>query len=244
VRSLGVDAHLNERNDICVGLNKVSGSAYKIVSQRAYHHGTMLISTRLDVLGNMLRPEEKNIITKGVSSIRSPVCNLEQFDASITHEGFTSAVIQEFRKKYQIDSQCCMVGDLGGARDIEYIRKGMSELSMWDWRFGQTPEFTRTLRQLFQWGDVRVEIRSKHGLILDCSLQLTNTHLTNSTFELLNEWARSFYQGKRYGFLHENGQGADPSGGLHLLRCERNELILDVKAWIEDEIKCNFDGSS
>ena len=34
---------------------KVSGSAYKIVKDRAYHHGTMLISTRLDTLGELLR---------------------------------------------------------------------------------------------------------------------------------------------------------------------------------------------
>lgn len=33
----------------------VSGSAYKIVNSRAYHHGTMLISTRLDLLGDLLR---------------------------------------------------------------------------------------------------------------------------------------------------------------------------------------------
>lgn len=33
----------------------VSGSAYKIVNNRAYHHGTMLISTRLDSLGDLLR---------------------------------------------------------------------------------------------------------------------------------------------------------------------------------------------
>jgi len=30
-------------------------SAYKIVNNRAYHHGTMLISTRLDALGDLLR---------------------------------------------------------------------------------------------------------------------------------------------------------------------------------------------
>lgn len=36
----------------------VSGSAYKIISQRAYHHGTMLISTELETLGNVLRPEK------------------------------------------------------------------------------------------------------------------------------------------------------------------------------------------
>lgn len=67
--------------------------------------------------------------------------------------------------------KCCMVEDLGGARDIDYIRKGMSELSVnsfiviygyqserfrqdWDWRFGQTPEFTHVLQRSFSWGDV------------------------------------------------------------------------------------------
>ena len=35
----------------------VSGSAYRITNKRAYHHGTMLISTRLDHLGTVLRPE-------------------------------------------------------------------------------------------------------------------------------------------------------------------------------------------
>ena len=86
-----------------------------------------------------------------------------------------------------------------------------------------------------------VEVRSKHGLILDCSLQLTNTRITNATFELLNQWALSYYQGKRYGFLNETGQDADPLGGL---RCKRNKPISDVKAWLEDALKCNFDGSS
>ena len=74
IRSVGVDAILNDRNDICVenfkicppchiirlvsvakSRNYVSGSAYKIVKDRAYHHGTMLISTRLDTLGELLR---------------------------------------------------------------------------------------------------------------------------------------------------------------------------------------------
>lgn len=36
----------------------VSGSAYKIVNNRAYHHGTMLISTRLDTLGDLLHTKK------------------------------------------------------------------------------------------------------------------------------------------------------------------------------------------
>jgi hypothetical protein len=83
------------------------------------------------------------------------------------------------------------------------------------------------------------EISSKHGVILDCSLQITNMRITGTTFELLAQWARSFLQGKRYGFLHEAGQEVDSDAGH--LRCER---ILDVKAWLEDAVKCDLDNSS
>ena len=99
--------------------------------------------------------------------------------------------------------------------------------------FFSTPSFSPDNNECHQ----TVEVRSKHGLILDCSLQLTNTRITNTTFELLNQWARSYYQGKRYGFLHET---ANSPGGL---RYKRNEPILDVKAWLEDALNCNFDNS-
>ena len=173
-----------------------------------------------------------------------------------------------------------MVEDLGGAKDIEYIRKGMSELSVNLFFISTVINLTDFNRRGIghsdkprnlhtPWGEIflgeksyvnfhplffspfdnnnshqTAEIRSKHGLILDCSLQLTNERITDTTFELLNQWARSFYQDKRYGFLHETGQDSDLPGGIDLLRCERNQPILDVKAWLEDETKCNFDGFS
>jgi lipoate-protein ligase A len=36
----------------------VSGSAYKIVNKRAYHHGTMLISSNLKMLGDLLSTDK------------------------------------------------------------------------------------------------------------------------------------------------------------------------------------------
>jgi hypothetical protein len=36
----------------------VSGSAYKLANKRSYHHGTMLISTKLEDLGELLQPQE------------------------------------------------------------------------------------------------------------------------------------------------------------------------------------------
>ncbi|PFH50145.1 hypothetical protein AMATHDRAFT_121908, partial [Amanita thiersii Skay4041] len=173
VCSLGIDAHVNERNDICVGAFKISLlslcntllrtyfsfiSAYKIVNKRAYHHGTMLISTNLDALGDLLRPQNKdNMVTKGVASVRSPVCNLQRFDSTITHDKFVNAVIDEFRREYSVDEEpkCVVVNeDDETVRDIEYIRKGMDELHSWEWALGQTPEFTYTASHSFTWGDV------------------------------------------------------------------------------------------
>lgn len=40
-----------------VGRKHISGSAYKIVAQRAYHHGTMLISSDLGSLGVYLKSQ-------------------------------------------------------------------------------------------------------------------------------------------------------------------------------------------
>lgn len=58
IRSLGIDANVNERNDICIKKEKVSGSAYKIANKRAYHHGTMLVSTQLNTLGKLLHTDK------------------------------------------------------------------------------------------------------------------------------------------------------------------------------------------
>ena len=40
--------------------------------------------------------------TKGVASVRSPVCNLKQHKPDISHEDFVYAVVREFQDRYNI----------------------------------------------------------------------------------------------------------------------------------------------
>jgi len=40
--------------------------------------------------------------TKGVASVRSPVCNLRQHKPDISHEDFVDAVVREFQDHYNI----------------------------------------------------------------------------------------------------------------------------------------------
>ncbi|KAJ7886705.1 hypothetical protein B0H13DRAFT_2043687, partial [Mycena leptocephala] len=207
VLSLGVpNAQLNERNDICVGEDKmrrrhVSGSAYKIVSARAYHHGTMLISTQLDTLGDLLRADKDKdtMVTKGVASVRSPVCNLQQTSPHVEHDSFVRAVVDEFRREYAVDEADDPVHSTRRRirRAIPYIQNGISELQSWDWLYGQTPEFTYTLEKAFEWGSVTAELRAKHGIILSCGLRAPSAQprLVVSELEKLGALA----EGERYG---------------------------------------------
>ncbi|RDB20159.1 Lipoate-protein ligase A [Hypsizygus marmoreus] len=207
VRSLDIDARINERNDICVGPDKMSRSAYKIVNKRAYHHGTMLISSQLDILGDLLRTNKDTMVTKGVASVRSPVCNLQRFSDAISHDNFMNAVVHEFQKEYGLQSSPQMIDQTEDLEILDYIRKGMDELRAsllsWDWAYGQTPEFTYMIENSFKWGNMMVEIRSKHGIINSCAFNLMNTSLDETIVEEITGLGRSL-EGTRYGFWDSN----------------------------------------
>jgi lipoate-protein ligase A len=61
------------------------------------------------------------MITKGVASVRSPVCNLQQFRPTLTHDAFADAVVCEFRKEYGID---------GPVRTISYLTARVPTLTV------------------------------------------------------------------------------------------------------------------
>eukprot|EP01064_Diplonema_japonicum_P034284 TRINITY_DN7065_c0_g1_i1.p1 TRINITY_DN7065_c0_g1~~TRINITY_DN7065_c0_g1_i1.p1 ORF type:complete len:366 (+),score=64.33 TRINITY_DN7065_c0_g1_i1:59-1099(+) len=66
------------RHDLWISENKICGSAFRILSKGAYHHGTLLISTDLSSLKGSLRPnpfDSTHIQCKSVGSVRSPVVN-------------------------------------------------------------------------------------------------------------------------------------------------------------------------
>lgn len=77
---------------------KISGSAYKIERNRAYHHGTMLLNARLDILKALLHRDEARlgkVVGRGVESVKSPVANL-----GMDKDVFISTVIDAFAAKY------------------------------------------------------------------------------------------------------------------------------------------------
>ncbi|PAV21336.1 Lipoyltransferase and lipoate- ligase [Pyrrhoderma noxium] len=161
VRSLGVDADVNDRNDVCAGVRliKFLFSTFQVQ-----------LTKSLNTLGDLLHTTKETMVTKGVASVRSPVQNLRHFDPSITHELFVEATITAFREHFSISEEACCVEEVDCSQITE-IYHGMDELKSWDWLFGQTPEFTYTVSHLFDWGEVKAEIKSKHGFVTGCNLE-------------------------------------------------------------------------
>ncbi|KAG8830550.1 Biotin/lipoate A/B protein ligase [Serendipita sp. 399] len=180
------DVWVNERNDVCVGKYKIgllSCSAYKIINARAYHHGTMLLNARIDLLGDVLRNTKETMVGKSVPSVRSPVRNIVEFKSDITHEAFAAALCTAFSERFDTENKVVSVGEaiLDDDRymsEREFIQKSMTELEAKYLLLAQ-----------------HAEIVAKHGIITSCRLLADGNEVDSLNAALV---------GKRYGLLSED----------------------------------------
>lgn len=103
IGQFNITATASGRNDIIVGDRKISGSAYKLSADRAFHHGTLLINVDLGALGRYLSPSKQKLESKGVSSVTARVTNLAELDTRITHETLCETIVHEFKSHHEAE---------------------------------------------------------------------------------------------------------------------------------------------
>lgn len=160
-----------QQDDVCY---KISGSAYKLAKGKSYHHGTMLLNLRLDILKQLLHRDEAKLgivdAMASVGSVKSKVTNFE-----MENDKFIELVTNEFQSIYgkpidygeQSDPDEYDQNELFGLTDFveanalnkttkviiidddttlpEYVYETESQLKEWDWKFGGTPRFSHKL---------------------------------------------------------------------------------------------------
>lgn len=133
---------LNKRGDILFDQKKCSGSAYKIASGKAYHHGTMLINSDLNKFHGLLKPHTKDGIhweTPSVGSVRSDISTIGLDSA----DDFIDICVDGFQTEF---------GDKTGERVPVYlcdevtsitedIRTTMETLQSDAWKYRSGPKF-------------------------------------------------------------------------------------------------------
>ncbi|ORY73387.1 hypothetical protein BCR37DRAFT_232641 [Protomyces lactucae-debilis] len=140
----GKDVCVNDRHDLLLSGKKVSGSAFKIAKERAYAHGTMLLSADLASVSPFLQSAKRIHLTHGTESVRSPVANLE-----IDHNEFMLAASHAFgcmSPQTVIEKEALAISD---------VREAAESLQSWAWMYGQTPRFKVQLEDSYEASIVR-----------------------------------------------------------------------------------------
>ncbi|AKC60520.1 lipoate--protein ligase [Blochmannia endosymbiont of Camponotus (Colobopsis) obliquus] len=168
LKNFNINIKVSGRNDLVVqtaeGERKVSGSAYRESSYGKLHHGTLLLQTKLDKLAYYLNPDIKKLKSKGITSVRSRVANLIEFNKNINHNQLCYFLQQSFCKFYkkQIDPE---IISLKNILKIPGFLQQLTKQSCWDWNFGAAPMFSHHLDTYFAWGSVTLHFDIKHGII-------------------------------------------------------------------------------
>ncbi|WP_159715468.1 lipoate--protein ligase [Blochmannia endosymbiont of Camponotus nipponensis] len=165
---IGIKAIISGRNDLVIhtvdGERKISGSAYRETSGRKFHHGTLLLHVNIDKLTYYLNPDFKKLKTKGITSIRSRVANLNQLKPSIDHQEVCQGLTEAFFQYHgmRVKSEILSINDF-------YHIPGFVELFNkqcdWNWNFGSAPAFTHQLDARFEWGSVTLHFDIERGII-------------------------------------------------------------------------------
>lgn len=160
----GITAQASGRNDIVVDERKISGSAFKMSKDRAFHHGTLLINADLTRISNYLTPDKDKLKAKGIRSVRSRVANLNEFREELTHEQLAPVIIEEFFREYGVS---CEIEELSleMINTVPHLQSYYEKMIDWDWRYGKTPEFEYEAAHRFSWGKIQIHIDTKRGIM-------------------------------------------------------------------------------
>ncbi|AAS53980.1 AFR609Cp [Eremothecium gossypii ATCC 10895] len=172
---------LNERGDITLGSKKVSGSAFKIGKGKAYHHGTMLVSSDLAQFSGLLKPKDIPGIRwdcRSVESVRSQVQNL-QGHCLDTIDEFCQVVVSGYRQMLQEDVPLYYCNESSATTEILAYAE---ELKSFQWKFMSSPKFTVHL------GDISILVEK--GIVIQSDLPGT-TGLT--FYEFVNNLNNNCY---------------------------------------------------
>lgn len=137
LKSLGLDAAFEGKNNITVNGMKVSGNSAHIYRDKVLHHGTLLFSTDLEKLNAAINGDEKLYQDKSVRSIRSDVVNIESLLNKMTADEFISAF-----KTFIFSNNNSFHEDFLTIAEKQSIGKLANEkYRTYAWNFGYSPEY-------------------------------------------------------------------------------------------------------
>ena len=162
LRTMGVEAEVNGRNDITIGGLKFSGNAQYVREGRVMHHGTILFDSDLEAVGRALRPDPEKIAAKGVRSVPSRMTTLRRhLPPDVDLPAFRAAFLEALFRGRPMAPYALTAEDLAA---VERLRA--ERYAAWDWNYGGSPPCDLVRRRRVEGcGTVEVRLRLERGRI-------------------------------------------------------------------------------
>jgi lipoate-protein ligase A len=132
-----IDSTIGKRKGLFVSGKKFSGSAFAYRHGRALHHGTLLISTDLDMM-RALQGRVHIARQRGTLSEHSEMINLSMISPAISVEGAAGSLRHECEREFGYRFQKKEICDLCETAAISALYE---KYASWEWRYGATPPF-------------------------------------------------------------------------------------------------------
>lgn len=159
----GVKAEYTGRNDITIDGKKFSGNAQVRHKNSLMHHGTIMYNSDLSVLSKSLNPSKQKLISKGITSTKSRVCNLSEYlPKGVDLDVFKDRLIVEFNKSSEEDfTKYVLSGE--EIAQVEAIAKEKYET--WAWNYGKSPSYDISNEKRFDFGTIQIQLLLDDGKI-------------------------------------------------------------------------------
>ena len=162
LNELGVPAELKGRNDLLVEGKKFSGNAKLARQGKMIQHGTILLDSEMEVLGEALKVNPLKFIDKATKSNRGRVTNLiEYLPKNTTTEDLKALLTAEIIKNNPNAENYEFTPE-----DIEGIQNLMTEkYETWDWNFGFSPNYNFKKALKIPAGFIEIHLDVTRGII-------------------------------------------------------------------------------
>ena len=152
----GASVEMSGRNDLLIDGMKVSGNSQCRKYGRILHHGTLLYHFDPDVMSNILKVNADKLKSKGISSVRSRVTSLCKYIDCKDLNELRNAIEEKVNgDEYVLTEE--QLREVKALCDEKY--------SKWEFIYGTSKSFSKSVNQHFDGGNVTVDLDSDGGII-------------------------------------------------------------------------------